>query len=135
MGEEPTTEELVDAVGEDSSLIPQEKETTIHFPKDRDRATVFSAEAGRAMNGAHWDRIFLYAEMGVARRVSGSAVLFPKKIAILRITDAASHTHAEICRILTYRLTGETAEGVGGCIASVFIDDTIWHNLGGWWAP
>lgn len=46
MGEEPTTEELVDAVGEDSSLTPQEKETTIHFPKDRDRATVFSAEAG-----------------------------------------------------------------------------------------
>lgn len=33
-------------VREDPDLTPQEKETTIRFAKDEDRATVFTAEAG-----------------------------------------------------------------------------------------
>jgi len=38
--------DLVDLVREDTGLRPEEKETLIRFPKDRDRAVVYSAEAG-----------------------------------------------------------------------------------------
>jgi len=41
-------ETLVDAVGEDSDLTPEEKETSIHFSKRDDTARVFTAEAGLA---------------------------------------------------------------------------------------
>lgn len=37
---------MIDSVSEDSDLTPMEKETSIHFAKDEDRLTVFSAEAG-----------------------------------------------------------------------------------------
>lgn len=35
-----------DLVREDPALLPEEKETTIRFGKDEDRATVFTPEAG-----------------------------------------------------------------------------------------
>ena len=37
--------ELVEAVGEDATLFPAEKETTIRFAKDEDVASVFTEEA------------------------------------------------------------------------------------------
>jgi hypothetical protein len=38
--------DLLDVVGEDRNLNPEEKETVVRFAKDEDRATVFTAEAG-----------------------------------------------------------------------------------------
>lgn len=40
--------ELLDAVGEDSGLTPEEKETSIGFTKRDDVARMFTAEAGLA---------------------------------------------------------------------------------------
>lgn len=50
--------ELVDAVREDSSLEPVEKETTIYFSKVDDRASVYTEEAGltrRLLSHPHFD--------------------------------------------------------------------------------
>lgn len=40
--------ELIDRTRENPDLAPAEKETTIRFAKDEDRATVFTAEGGLA---------------------------------------------------------------------------------------
>ena len=52
------TAELVDAVKEDSSLEPEEKETTIRFSKDDDFASVYTEEAGlmrRLLHHPHFE--------------------------------------------------------------------------------
>ncbi|MBB6647976.1 hypothetical protein [Halobellus ruber] len=46
MSAEAATEDLGGLVREHPDLTPAEKETTVRFAKDQDRATVFTAEAG-----------------------------------------------------------------------------------------
>jgi hypothetical protein len=63
--------ELRDLVREDPGLTPQEKETTIRFAKDEERATVFTAEAGltrRLLAHPETDTVGVVVADGDARR-------------------------------------------------------------------
>jgi hypothetical protein len=45
---ETARREVLDAVGEDTDLLPEEKETTLRLGKQEDHAEVYTAEAGLA---------------------------------------------------------------------------------------
>lgn len=51
------TSELVQAVEEDATLCPAEKETAIFFSKDDDRASVYTEEAGLIRRLLHHPRV------------------------------------------------------------------------------
>jgi hypothetical protein len=66
-----TNAALRDLVREDPNLTPAEKETTIRFAKDEERATVYSAEAGltrRLLAHPETDTVGVVVADGDARR-------------------------------------------------------------------
>ncbi|MFC7230497.1 hypothetical protein ACFQMM_02320 [Saliphagus sp. GCM10025308] len=51
------TARLMEAVTEDSTLTPVEKETSIHFAKHDEEARMFTAEAGLMRRSSHTQKL------------------------------------------------------------------------------
>jgi hypothetical protein len=116
------------AVGEDSALTPEEKETTLRFGKRDDVAGGYTAEAGltrRAIAHPHVDVRFLTVLDGDARasvsleewdggRIVGAALNVPVGVLSVKSTPRASTEHAEVISERAYEAVDAGEEGVLG---------------------
>lgn len=116
------------AVGEDSALTPEEKETTLRFGKRDDVATAYTAEAGltrRAIAHPHVEvrsltvldgdaRETVSLEEWDGREIVGAALSVPVGLLSVKSTPRASTEHAEIVSDRAFDALDTGEEGVLG---------------------
>lgn len=104
------TDDVVDAVREDPDLRPFEKETTVRFAKDDDRATVVTEEAGMTRRllqhpetSVRWLRVLdgdvratVDPESYESGAVVGCYVTVPVGALKIQLSPRASGGHADV---------------------------------------